>query len=169
MSSTWTSVKPLAWSHTISLLLNWRYLGLRNELWWIRNCLDSCIQRVAVNGLVSKWGPTGGLPQDSILAWSLFSIFIYDRDSGIENGASKSADDTMRKKKPLTLALYFPLQQTWVVDNLPHPSPLSRVLPLILVPRRAVEGWAQHLRKRQQPGCVCRNFKCVVLISSFCL
>ncbi|PKU34211.1 rna-directed dna polymerase from mobile element jockey-like [Limosa lapponica baueri] len=49
---------------------------------WIRNWLGGCIQRVTVNGSMSKWKPeTRG-------------VFINDINSGIECILSKFADDT---------------------------------------------------------------------------
>ena len=61
----------------------------------VRNWLGGCIQRVTVNGSVSKWKPVmSGVPQGSILQTILFNIFINYTNSVTECTFSKFADGT---------------------------------------------------------------------------
>ncbi|PKU44627.1 rna-directed dna polymerase from mobile element jockey-like [Limosa lapponica baueri] len=62
--------------------------------WWIRNWLDGCTQRVAVNGLTSRCQPgTSDIPQGSVLGSALFSIFVSNTDSGTECTLSLSEEE----------------------------------------------------------------------------
>jgi len=61
---------------------------------WIRNYLYGCPQRLAVNGLISKWTPvTGGVPKGSVLGPALFNMFLSDMDSGLKCTLNKFSDD----------------------------------------------------------------------------
>ena len=70
--------------------------GIRGHvLHWIRSFLTGRVQRVAVNGQYSSWREvTSGVPQGSVLGPLLFTLFVSDIPSIVDNFCSLFADDT---------------------------------------------------------------------------
>ena len=65
-----------------------------HALKWFVSYLSDRRQRVIVNGKTSDWKPvTSGVPEGSLLAPLLFSMFINDLPNGIESGCLLYADD----------------------------------------------------------------------------
>ena len=78
------------------LLLKLKAHGIGNcMINWIEKWLIDKIQRVVVDGEVSKWKSLlSGVPQGSVLGPILFLIYINDLDDDITNKVLKFADDT---------------------------------------------------------------------------
>ena len=65
-----------------------------NALNWFVSYLSDRRQRVVVNGKTSDWKPvTSGVPEGSILAPLIFSIFINDLPQHIQSNCLMYADD----------------------------------------------------------------------------
>ena len=57
--------------------------------------LSNTLQRVVLNGQLSKWAPLlAGAPQGSVLGPLLFLIYINDLPENLESSAKLFADDT---------------------------------------------------------------------------
>lgn len=70
MLSTWTSVRPLIWSHKTFLSLNWEiYEGWNIQ--WIRNQLGGCNSFAEDTNLSGAWNATEG--RDAV-QWDLYKL-----------------------------------------------------------------------------------------------
>ena len=78
------------------LLRQLHALGIRGAvLGWFRGFLTERRQRVKVNGALSTWANvTSGVPQGSVVGPLLFSMFVCDIPSLLNNHISMFADDT---------------------------------------------------------------------------
>ena len=70
--------------------------GIRgNLLAWIKAFLTGRRKKVVVNSALSPWTPvTSGVPQGSVLGPLLFTLFVSDIPSTVNNFCSLFADDT---------------------------------------------------------------------------
>jgi len=78
------------------LLRQIQSLGINDQaLLWVRSFLTSRHQRVIVNGALSETSEvTSGVPQGSVLGPVLFTMFVCDIPSQINNMVAMFADDT---------------------------------------------------------------------------
>ena len=70
--------------------------GIEGKLWaWIKDWLSKRYQRVVVDGEASGWLPVvSGMPQGTVLAGPLFTVYVNDIDELIEALIRLFADDT---------------------------------------------------------------------------
>ena len=89
-SAAFQSVNHTLLTHKLKQSFHMRDFALK----WFDSCLSDRRQRVIVNGKTSHWQPViSGVPEGSLLAPLLFSLFINDLSANISSGCLMYADD----------------------------------------------------------------------------